>query len=393
MNRLAASALASVVVVFPDFAEAAFQPFGEATTKRAVANAVSLGSGDFTGDGILDIVVLQSDVRGRVFLFANDGAANFTGTPLTEEFTSPPERILPFDTDGDGDLDMVPLGSNSGDPSRALRNDGGGTFTFIDLGVTRLRDLAAMDIDTNGTAEVVGLLDTRQTPGGQTLPSVLFTAPAGTNLVGATLTESANDVPDVYRLAVGKFDSDADFDVATIPNILEGNLNLFLNDGTWAFSQAAGPTLGINPAQITASDLDGDGLSDLVIYIGSPEFSIYINSSTTGTPQFAPAVNYATVTGAAKPLAIDLDGDADPDIVASGRADGRVAVHENNGDGTFQPALFLNTGFLASDFAVADFNGDQVPDLISVERLPAQFTFRPGIAPATPSLPSGWIFR
>jgi hypothetical protein len=40
-----------------------------------------------------------------------------------------------------------------------------------------------------------------------------------------------------------------------------------------------------------------------------------------------------------------------------------MAGGDCNGDGSFQPAQSFVTGFSASTLAVADFNGDGVPDL------------------------------
>jgi hypothetical protein len=64
----------------------------------------------------------------------------------------------------------------------------------------------------------------------------------------------------------------------------------------------------------------------------------------------------------------DLTGSGIQDIVVAngGSVHGTLSVLLGNGDGTFQPAITINTGlpvFIPISVAVADFNGDHIPDL------------------------------
>jgi hypothetical protein len=59
----------------------------------------------------------------------------------------------------------------------------------------------------------------------------------------------------------------------------------------------------------------------------------------------------------------DLNGDGKLDAVTANYGGASVSVLLGNGDGTFQPAVNFAAGANASTVAVADFNGDHIPDL------------------------------
>jgi hypothetical protein len=89
---------------------------------------------------------------------------------------------------------------------------------------------------------------------------------------------------------------------------------------------------------------------------------------------FAPAVTYSSGGGNAVSVAIaDVNGDGIPDLViANGcanntcdTADGSVSVLLGNGNGTFQTAVRYDSGgYLTDGVAVADVNGDGKPDIV-----------------------------
>ncbi len=88
--------------------------------------------------------------------------------------------------------------------------------------------------------------------------------------------------------------------------------------------------------------------------------------------RFANPVAYDSGGVGANSVAIaDLNGDGIPDLVVAnvnqnGNSDlGEVAVLLGNGDGTFQPAVAYSTGaYRALSVAVGDLNGDGIPDLV-----------------------------
>ncbi len=89
-----------------------------------------------------------------------------------------------------------------------------------------------------------------------------------------------------------------------------------------------------------------------------------------GTFQSPVAVPVGATTNSA--IATDLNGDGIPDLavgIGSGFTPGAglVAVMLGNGDGTFQPAVFYGPPLgRGANIAVGDFNGDGKPDLAVV---------------------------
>ena len=60
----------------------------------------------------------------------------------------------------------------------------------------------------------------------------------------------------------------------------------------------------------------------------------------------------------------DLNGDGIPDIVTANYEGASVSVLLGNGDGTFQPYFDLPAGSDPYDVKVADLTGDGIPDII-----------------------------
>ena len=59
----------------------------------------------------------------------------------------------------------------------------------------------------------------------------------------------------------------------------------------------------------------------------------------------------------------DLNGDRTPDVVVANTGDDTISVLLGNGDGTLQPQTAYVVGAGPSSVAIADFNGDGMPDL------------------------------
>jgi hypothetical protein len=110
---------------------------------------------------------------------------------------------------------------------------------------------------------------------------------------------------------------------------------------------------------IAVSDLNGDGLADVVTSNGG-EIIVFLSAGEAG---LATPTIYDTAGHAVLGLAVgDLNGDGYPDIVWSDQMAGGILY--NSGDGTFAQSAVLDVpGGAYQGLVVADFNGDGRPDV------------------------------
>ncbi len=84
-----------------------------------------------------------------------------------------------------------------------------------------------------------------------------------------------------------------------------------------------------------------------------------------GDGTFQAAVSFAAGTDPVSVAVADLDGDTIPDLVTANRDSNDVSVLLGNGDGRFRAAVSFAAGTLPFSVAVADLDGDTIPDLVT----------------------------
>ncbi len=152
---------------------------------------------------------------------------------------------------------------------------------------------------------------------------------------------------------------------------------------TAAFPFTQNPSSGVPPG-IASGDLNNDGKIDLVVGNGTT-ISTWIGK---GDGTFTAGNGYAAIENNGYVTVTDLDGDGNADIYTGLANDGFYSgdfsnaaaayVLMGNGDGTFQGAPALSSGGYSGN-NLADINGDGVPDLVyntfaSVSGTSAAFT-------------------
>ena len=159
---------------------------------------------------------------------------------------------------------------------------------------------------------------------------------------------------------------------------------------------------GYDAISVSVADVNGDGNPDIVI--SNTCYGIHqCNDGTVGVllenddGTFQAAVTYPTGGYAANHVTIaDVNRDGKPDLVVANACDnnacdftgsGIVGVLLGNGDGTFQPAVIYNSGgYSAEAVAVADVNGDGIPDLVVSNSCAFGQTVSCGTAPGSVSV-------
>lgn len=124
---------------------------------------------------------------------------------------------------------------------------------------------------------------------------------------------------------------------------------------------------GIGAGRFAVADLNKDGKADLIVPNGSGSVGVLLGK---GDGSFMSPVSYPlTYLSPTAAAVADVNGDGMPDILVSisncvGNTNGCVAVLLGNGDGSFRTAIYYDAGAPNTySLAVADFNGDGKIDI------------------------------
>lgn len=174
-----------------------------------------------------------------------------------------------------------------------------------------------------------------------------------------------------FGVAAADFDSDRKLDLAVTGEASEEVLLLRTRaDGSFAASTAF--VAGKGARGITAADLDGDGDQDLVV-ASAPRGCVYV---WLGDGKGGGAVKKVAAGPSPFQVAVaDLNGDQLPDLAVadestapSMRDKGRTSILFGDGRGGFKAGPVLQSGTNPANVRAADFDGDHHADLAVVNR-------------------------
>ena len=307
-------------------------------TRSSLAGLMVLG--DFTGDGKIDLVVLEPGIPG-INVFPGKGDGTF-GSPVNSPYIiSRCAAVGDFNKDGKLDLttgESVFLGN------------GDGTFQApIALGGSC--DVAVGDFNNDGFPDIVtgGLAFGNATSIFLSEGNGKFTNVANYSLGYLTGYASGRG------LTIAKFSGGTNFDIA-VANPPDNDVTMLLGNGDGTFT--IGKTFAVSTFGLLSGDFNGDGKVDLAVQTHSG-FSVLLGK---GDGTFSAQMTQGGQLGEAIRLS-DFNGDGKVDAIEfNPRGDGySSAVLLGNSDGTFGAPIPMPC--LASTGVVGDFNGDKKPDI------------------------------
>ena len=333
----------------------------------------SIAVGDFNGDGIQDLVVVN--VGDSVAVLLGNGKGGFSlapGSPITVETNAEFAAVGDFNGDGRQDLAVAHFGSGI----TVLLGDGSGGFAAApgsplasgpaycvavgDFNGDGIQDLAVPNLSGNNVSVLLG-----NAKGG------FAAAPGSPFAVGSF----------PVFVAVGDFNGDGIQDLVTA-NQQGYNLTVLLGNGSGGFTSLPNHPPVPFPYSVAVGDFNGDGIQDLVT-----------NSATVllgdGRGGFITAIPGNPMSPSLFAAVGDFNGDGIEDIATANGNFPNVSILLGNGSGGF--ALAANSpipvGATSQSVVVGDFNGDGIEDLVVATDGGANINvFLGGLAPTSSAL-------
>ncbi|MEQ9616424.1 MAG: VCBS repeat-containing protein [Phycisphaerales bacterium] len=365
----------------------------------------AVGLGDLNGDGIDDAVLANSTT---VLTLVSDGAGGFL-PPTVHAVNGPVGRLTLDDLDLDGSLDVIARANDA----HVLFGNGDGTLApqlVLDTFNSRF-GLVNRDVNSDSFPELIslgvsGTLYIYTNNGDRTFSDDRITLDGG----GGGSNLCAGDFDHDGLVDLGRANaSSKDFEIGR-------GLSVSPGDGQGGFSQPTSEDFPGRISDVHAADIDGDGLTDLMICDYDAGEVIIRRSAGAGV--FHPDVRITTLelpyeidtgdfdtnglldfvvqsdpllfageasvhlqqagggfvsTALAAPVlstrvrVVDADGDAHPDL-AFDRSIGigaQASLYRGNGDGTFTPSHTFSIEMNAiAGLVFGDIDSDLIPDAV-----------------------------
>jgi hypothetical protein len=352
-------------------------------TSLSTPGMTQLVSGDFDHDGFPDLAGPTGTEPSKIMYFFGDGHGNF----VAKQVVGPEGQYAAVgDFNGDGIPDVV-VPDRFTFVSLALGRTDRSFVSPLSLSPATVTSVWAGDINGDGLPEIF--------VGGNPISSIPGTV--FLNQGNNSFQFAANTDPSSFMVA--------DLTAKGVVDLLGGpssNLEIWPNNGSLNFS-ASPITLPLPTANVSISDMDGDGHPDIVsacLYVECPGQILYGNGSYQFTPvtlanlswpyivgdfngdgKLDIATGSATflntggrtfqeVAGSGLPLVNgvltavgDFNGDGKDDVAINLPGDTSIAIYYSNGDGTFYEATEIDPGQEPGVLVSGDFNGDGRTDL------------------------------
>ncbi|MFT5051626.1 MAG: hypothetical protein ACI8QZ_003045 [Chlamydiales bacterium] len=311
--------------------------------------------GDFNADGRPDIVSALAGTPGELLvqLVGPGGVPAPVGHLSVSGF---PGALDTGYIDHDRHLDVC-VATQSPDSVVIFLGDGSGQFSMSSVTPLPGRPLSIelADFDGDENLDVV----TSNSAGGpngilEPIPVLLGDGAGGLALAPAFL---GGDVP-LYVASI-KLAGDEIPDIA-VSDFNAGLVSLFHGNGDGTFVPGQVVPVGTQARWLAVADIDGDGLEDLVVTVGSTIRTLF--GTMVGDLVPGPNVGSSTIPGLLTGIEFTgLNSDQAPDLVFAGFAGPFTCI--NVGDGTFEEPVLVPGVVGLGLITAADFDVDGHTDL------------------------------
>jgi hypothetical protein len=336
----------------------------------------SVATGDFNGDGKMDFVIANGGDN-NLWLYFGNGNGTFS-LPIILPITlgQSPVWVATADLRGIGRTDLVVAEADSNSIGIFLGN-GDGTFkessiALPDTAVT----LAIADFNHDGILDIAAPMDDL----GSSTYIVVLPGLGNGKFGPAIVTPTTVYPPGTFWVSSGDLNGDGVPDlVLSSGDAVEINLQIAINNGDGTFTAGEAIPGPYDGEIVSTAILDGNGDGENDLLYADTYGNLWFDVGN-GDGTFSPTVSQFEAGDFPFGIGVaDVNGDGNLDVVTSGyplfedsvygaTAGNLTSVLFGDGKGNFGPTAVYLGDVGAFSLAIADFNGDGHPDIVTANQ-------------------------